>query len=68
MNNLQLPVYSMFVRPQGTGATTTDIVHESTTMLPKMTRFQDLTEELSRDKKQKFCQLKVHMIFVYLCS
>ncbi|RLU26219.1 hypothetical protein DMN91_000012 [Ooceraea biroi] len=33
---LQLPTYSIHVRPQGTGATTTDIILESKTMLPRV--------------------------------
>lgn len=35
MECLELPSYSIWIRPQGTGATTTDIILESKTMLPK---------------------------------
>ncbi|KAI4492893.1 hypothetical protein M0804_002684 [Polistes exclamans] len=57
MNSLKLPGYSMFVRPQGTGATTTDIIYESKTMLPKITIVQD--SYLFTDNKQRFNDLKV---------
>lgn len=33
---LELPNYSVWIRPQGTGATATDIILESKTMLPKV--------------------------------
>ncbi|KAI4503379.1 hypothetical protein M0802_001601 [Mischocyttarus mexicanus] len=57
MNSLELPGYSMFIRPQGTGATTTDIIYESKTLLPKVTIVQD--SYLSTDNKQQFNDLKV---------
>lgn len=36
ISRLELPTYSIHVRPQSNGATTTDIILESKTMLPKV--------------------------------
>ncbi|XP_035743683.1 leucine-rich repeat and guanylate kinase domain-containing protein-like [Vespa mandarinia] len=54
MNNLELPGYSMFVRPQGYGATTTDIIYESRTTIPKLIKIQEPT-----DKYQQLNGLKI---------
>ncbi|KAL2717744.1 leucine-rich repeat and guanylate kinase domain-containing protein-like isoform X1 [Vespula squamosa] len=54
MNSLELPGYSMFVRPQDYGATTTDIIYESKTILPKLIKTQESTEMY-----QHFDDLKV---------
>ncbi|XP_015187655.1 PREDICTED: leucine-rich repeat and guanylate kinase domain-containing protein-like [Polistes dominula] len=59
IHSLELPGYSMFVRPQGTGATTTDIIYESKTMLPKVKIVQDSYTYLFTANKQKFSDLKV---------
>ncbi|XP_015609790.1 uncharacterized protein LOC107274789 [Cephus cinctus] len=37
IEDLDLPTYGIWVRPQGTGATATDIILESQTLLPKVT-------------------------------
>jgi len=36
MSRLVFPIYGIFVRPQGNGATTTNIILQSKTMLPKV--------------------------------
>lgn len=36
MSRLEFPIYGISVRPQGNGATTTDIILQSKTMLPKV--------------------------------
>jgi len=36
MSRLIFPIYGISVRPQGNGATTTDIILQSKTMLPKV--------------------------------
>lgn len=50
MECLELPSYGTCVRPQGTGATATDIILESKTMLPKVTVKR--SEFLSETKKR----------------
>ncbi|KAG7200528.1 hypothetical protein KM043_001092 [Ampulex compressa] len=50
VDNMELPSYGVHVRPQGTGATATDIILESKMMLPKVviTRTQMESEQRKR--------------------
>ncbi|XP_012274450.1 leucine-rich repeat and guanylate kinase domain-containing protein isoform X2 [Orussus abietinus] len=44
IDDLDLPLYSTNIRPQGTGATTTDIIFQSQTMLPKVLKIRSQLE------------------------
>lgn len=50
MHRLEFPSYGVSVRPQGTGATATDIILESKTMLPKVVIQR--SELVSREEKR----------------
>ncbi|KAL2745924.1 leucine-rich repeat and guanylate kinase domain-containing protein-like isoform X1 [Vespula maculifrons] len=54
INSLELPGYSMFVRPQDYGATTTDIIYESKLILPKLIKIQE-----QNDIYRQFNDLKI---------
>ncbi|XP_032663417.1 leucine-rich repeat and guanylate kinase domain-containing protein [Odontomachus brunneus] len=56
IERLELPTYSIYIRPQGTGATTTDIILTSKTMLPKV--IVGRREFLLGTKKRVVCQEK----------
>ncbi|KAK0086358.1 hypothetical protein PV325_003290, partial [Microctonus aethiopoides] len=59
IDTLNLPSYSINVRPQSTGATTTDIILQSRTMLPKLTKTrQQLFEEKKHIKFKSASSIK----------
>nr|KAF7435929.1 hypothetical protein H0235_004120 [Vespula pensylvanica] len=56
INSLELPGYSMFVRPQGYGATTTDIIYESKIILPKFIKIQEQSDMYRQFNDLKQCE------------
>jgi len=50
MSRLVLPIYGISMRPQGNGATTTNIILQSKTMLPKVVLRR--SEVVSLEKKR----------------
>ncbi|KAF7415227.1 hypothetical protein HZH68_003716 [Vespula germanica] len=56
INSLELPGYSMFVRPQDYGATTTDIIYESKILLPKLIKIQEQSDMYRQFNDLKQCE------------
>lgn len=50
MHRLEFPSYSVSIRPQGNGATSTDVILTSKTMLPKVVIRR--SELISREKER----------------
>lgn len=68
MNNLELPGYSMFVRPQCYGATTTDIIYESGTALPKLIKIHEPIDKYQQFNGLKVTRARTHIFkYIYLC-
>lgn len=61
MNNLELPGYSMYVRPQCYGATTTDIIYESRTTLPKLIKIQEPIDKYQQLNGLRVTRARTHI-------